>query len=355
MNLICHENNVVTQFVELLGIFLGLSCVILIAGRGVQQLRERQIKTFSPPGQLVHIPHFIHLRILKPKIQKVQVDTDDENPDTFDIREFSKAREAKLQEQHNPNDQLSPTVLFESGLGHHCLNWSFVQPKIAQTALTVAYDRAGMGWSGQSSFPRTSDQIAQEFHRALELAQISGPYLLVGHSSGGLYVRSFLKLYPGEVSGLVLIDAMHPKECLPGFLRQKVLYRSATILSYFGVNCFLKRRLDKTSNQFSKMNEALSYQKKTTATAYREYCQYPSSFIQVQNIKSAKNIPIIVLTHVEGNKNPKWIALQKDFLNISEDSEQILCKTGHYIQIEKPDLVADVILKLIEKIRTKSN
>jgi hypothetical protein len=144
---------------------------------------------------------------------------------------------------------------------------------------------------------------------------------------------------------------MHSKECLPTFQRQKVFYRIVSILSYFGVNYFLKRHLEKTTPQFNQMNEALSYQKKTTSTAYQEYCQYPKSFIQVQNIKSTENIPVLILTHVEGNKNPEWIEWQKEFLEISINSKQILCKTGHYIQIEKPELVTGVILEMIEKIR----
>ena len=73
---------------------------------------------------------------------------------------------------------------------------------------------------------------------------------------------------------------------------------------------------------------------------------------QIEKVKSVNNIPVVILTHVEGNDNPKWIEWQKDFLNLSpSNSKQMLCKTGHNIQIENPDLVVETVLELVEKIR----
>jgi len=79
----------------------------------------------------------------------------------------------------------TPTVVFESGMGASCLSWTLVQPRVAQFARAVSYDRAGHGWSDPAREPRTAHQIAQELHTLLDAAGNPGPYVLVGHSFGG--------------------------------------------------------------------------------------------------------------------------------------------------------------------------
>jgi pimeloyl-ACP methyl ester carboxylesterase len=107
------------------------------------------------------------------------------------------------------------TVLFESGIGATHLNWRGIQDSIATLAHTITYDRAGLGWSSPCPTPRTPGNIAAELHRMLETAGFQPPYVLVGHSFGGLVMRRFALLYPGEVSGVVLIDPMRSEEWPP--------------------------------------------------------------------------------------------------------------------------------------------
>jgi pimeloyl-ACP methyl ester carboxylesterase len=106
--------------------------------------------------------------------------------------------------------QGSPTVILESGLGTMSADWANVQPEVAKTTRVCAYDRAGTGWSEPGAEPRDPRQIASELHTLLGNAGIDGPYVLVGHSFGGLYVRMYAARFPKEVEGMVLVDASHP-------------------------------------------------------------------------------------------------------------------------------------------------
>ena len=105
-----------------------------------------------------------------------------------------------------------PTVLLESGIGTFSSNWAWVQDELAQSTRVVAYDRAGLGWSDPSLEPQDAQQSAQDLHAALQKAGIPGPYVIAGHSYGGLVVRAFTDLYPDEVVGMVLVDASHPDQ-----------------------------------------------------------------------------------------------------------------------------------------------
>ncbi|MGZ4279445.1 MAG: alpha/beta fold hydrolase [Solirubrobacteraceae bacterium] len=101
-----------------------------------------------------------------------------------------------------------PTVVLEAGYGGNSLNWSAVQPRLGETTRTCAYDRAGLG----NSLPipgvhDAGDEIA-DLQALLEHAHIPPPYVLVGHSYGGLLVRLFAKAHPAETAGVVLVEAM---------------------------------------------------------------------------------------------------------------------------------------------------
>jgi len=100
----------------------------------------------------------------------------------------------------------SPTVIFEAGFGAGLTSWATVQSSAARFARTVSYDRAGLGQSEAGPKPRAAKQIAAELHSALQKAGIAPPYVLVGHSFGGIYARVFADMYPREVAGMVLID-----------------------------------------------------------------------------------------------------------------------------------------------------
>lgn len=108
------------------------------------------------------------------------------------------------------------TVVFENGLGPPLEMWGKVQPHVSRFARTVAYDRAGVGLSRDGPSPRDGRQVAGELRYALRAAGLPPPYVLVGASLGGLYVRVFAGMYPDDVSGMVLVDPTHDAE---GFKR----------------------------------------------------------------------------------------------------------------------------------------
>jgi pimeloyl-ACP methyl ester carboxylesterase len=100
-----------------------------------------------------------------------------------------------------------PVVILEAGAGDFSVDWSLVQPSVAPFARVCSYDRAGSGWSDLGPQPRTMRQIVYELHTLLDKAGERPPYVLVGHSFGGGLVRLYQSTYPGEIGGVVLIDA----------------------------------------------------------------------------------------------------------------------------------------------------
>jgi pimeloyl-ACP methyl ester carboxylesterase len=101
---------------------------------------------------------------------------------------------------------VGPTVIFEGGFAATATAWAKVQPVIARAHFTCSYDRAGYGWSDPGPFPRDGEAVALDLDQALSAAHVHGPFVMVGHSAGGLYVRLFADIRPREVAGMVLVD-----------------------------------------------------------------------------------------------------------------------------------------------------
>src|SRR5579884_1554423 len=123
-----------------------------------------------------------------------------------------------------------PTVILESGIAATILNWRAVQSRVAQFTRVVSYDRAGLGFSGGARTARTPSNIVEELRYALSRAGIPPPYVLVGHSFGGLVMRWFALRYPQEVGALILIDALRPEDWTPLSDHQRRLLRRGVML-----------------------------------------------------------------------------------------------------------------------------
>ena len=100
-----------------------------------------------------------------------------------------------------------PTVILEPGAGGSAASLGLITPAVARDSRVCVYDRAGRGWSDPAASPPDGAQIATDLHRLLDRARVPGPYVLAGHSFGGLYVRAYAARYPDEVAGLVLVDS----------------------------------------------------------------------------------------------------------------------------------------------------
>lgn len=138
--------------------------------------------------------------------------------------------------------QGSPTIVLESGLMSTVLSWTELQSELARSFRVVSYDRAGLGWSDLGPMPRTAERIVEELHTMLQKAGIAPPYVLVGHSFGGLTMPLFASRFPDEVAGMVLVDAVAPQEWDPPSEQDKRLSgigakvcRRAAILARLGI------------------------------------------------------------------------------------------------------------------------
>jgi pimeloyl-ACP methyl ester carboxylesterase/membrane protease YdiL (CAAX protease family) len=188
------------------GVFAALT---VLAGFGalVQAVAtEHDRRAFPPPGRLVDVGGYrLHLQIMG--------------------------------EQHG-----GPTIILEAGLDSFSTNWYWVQTDLATSRRVVAYDRAGLGWSDVGPAPRDARQSATELHTALQASGIQGPYILAGHSYGGLVSRMFVDLYPDEIAGLALVDASHPDQWahIPESLDGKLTAASNRALSNLASVGFLR-------------------------------------------------------------------------------------------------------------------
>ncbi len=104
-----------------------------------------------------------------------------------------------------------PTVVVAPSLAEPGHGWAEVQRHLAERTTVVLYDRAGLGWSDPGPWP-TGRRMADDLHALLGAASIPPPYVLVGHSLGGLLVRLYAARYPEQVAGLVLVDSSHPDQ-----------------------------------------------------------------------------------------------------------------------------------------------
>ena len=109
----------------------------------------------------------------------------------------------------------SPAVVLESGISASSLNWRRVQAEVSRFTRVCSYDRAGLGWSDLCQQSCTPSSLAMQLHTLLHNTGIGAPYVLVGHSFGGLIVQAFAHLYPHETAGLVLVDPLDPAEWTP--------------------------------------------------------------------------------------------------------------------------------------------
>jgi pimeloyl-ACP methyl ester carboxylesterase len=261
--------------------------------------------------------------------------------------------------------QGSPTVILDSGLGDSYLTWRKVQPQIAQFTRICSYDRAGMGYSDSSRKLRTSREIAEELHALLHNAGVSPPYILVGHSMGGYDVRLYASLYGGDVTGMVLVDSSHPdqQKRLPpaindldaGWLREAEFLEFTTP---FG----LPRLLGFCSHDDEVRAADCNFHSARENVA--ELRAFPESAAQAAATGSLGNLPLAVLSHDPDKPQPDlpedlvkpfhdaWAQMQEELAQLSTRSTHVIAKNGgHYIQLDRPDVVIEAVRNVVEQAR----
>jgi len=231
----------------------------------------------------------------------------------------------------------SPTVVLESGLGETSPVWTWITNEVSRTTRVCAYDRAGQVWSDDVGAPQDGLAIAADLHTVLERAGEAGPYVLVGHSAGGVYAMTYAAKYPDEVAGMVLLDSMSPYEftALPGFAtEQSMMHRG------FGVLPSLARlgiaRLLPTST-WSNLPEPAASQVRVFASSPRgmrsmrdEQSMYPTVFEQAKALTSLDGKPLVVVTASETLQDTKgWSDLQDRLAALSTNSQHRVADATH--------------------------
>jgi pimeloyl-ACP methyl ester carboxylesterase len=276
----------------------------------------------------------------------------------------------------------SPTVVMESGSGRASLDWELVRPEIIKTTRTCVYDRAGLGWSDLSSKPRTAENIVEELHTVLTNAGIAGPYVLVGHSIGGAYVRLYAHHFPDDVVGMVLVDSSHedqlaryPPEMASYLTQYNQVYetqmdfiKSLAEMGIVALDPTMMAESDKLPVTARETYEALYANSKVFTALIAEQKMVESNLAQVgaAQITSLGDIPLIVLTRgrsddlIGSGLSPEviqqydqvWRQLQKELTGLSPQGRQIIAsQSGHFIQLDQPQLVIDAIDQVIADVR----
>ena len=231
--------------------------------------------------------------------------------------------------------QGSPTVLLDGGSGEMSADWVWVQQEVSGTTRVCAYDRAGMGWSEMGPEPRDAKQISNELHTLLEGAGIEGPYVLVGHSFGGLYMQTYAARHPDEVAGMALIDSSQPDQfsyqpvTRDSYEPQKQSIAVVPQLAQFGVSLLgrlgvvrLLSKLDpappELPHQQRAQIDALSPSTRQVSTYVLELRATPQSATQTRGLRSLGDKPLAVVS--AGTQEPEWLKLQDALITLSSDS-----------------------------------
>ena len=276
----------------------------------------------------------------------------------------------------------SPTVVIDAGNGSFSVEWTPIQEQLSQTVRVCVYDRSGYGWSEPGSQPRDGAKAVSELHELLRAAEEAGPFLLAGHSLGGVHVRLYAANYPREVAGLVLIDTANPLEVSPEFKLQmqssigfyqvmNLLTRSGLmrILGPVGGQDSLPATARKLPPELQEIYLNLLLDPNQYSTAISEMAQIPQTFRQTGQKQSGHqpfgDLPLIVLTAGQtpapGSSpfNEQYVPASDRQINFQEDlarlssrgQQRVIARSGHSVHLDAPEEVIRAIRDLVDTIR----
>ena len=222
----------------------------------------------------------------------------------------------------------TPTVLLQPGAGEFSSNMGWIAPAVARSTRVCIYDRAGRGWSEPADAPQDGVALATDLHTLLGRAHIPGPYVLAGHSFGGLYTLAFAARYPDEVAGMVLLDSTLPKQVAdpatpkaPGAydLLSHVSAVVATsgevgltrIYSHVEAGTLPPRSRDEIRASIARAD--------TVKSTIDEYVQSNTAMEQAAQLTDFAAKPLVVLTAGSGSA-PDWSAKQDRLAALSTNS-----------------------------------
>jgi pimeloyl-ACP methyl ester carboxylesterase len=280
----------------------------------------------------------------------------------------------------------SPVVVVENGLGDFSFDWTLVQTRVSSFTRICTYDRAGYAWSDPGPKPRTFDQINLELRDALKKLGEKGPYVLVGHSYGGPVVRNFAMTYPGDVAGMVQVDAAFEGmrvgigggktlrlgedakgKSIPAAREEMQASDKPAIPAdaqpqgpneldpMYKVLPEATQKLQLWAQVLPQMEDAEGSQREWSG-------EYFAKWMKTSQAGTLGKIPLIVLTRAEGgygnDQDVPAAQLEKErkdgqamLVKLSSDSKQIVVKSGHNMEVEAPGEVAGAIQLVVEAVR----
>lgn len=285
----------------------------------------------------------------------------------------------------------APVVVLESGIAASSISWALVHPQVAEFTQVASYDRAGLGWSGKSTAPHTVEQMVSELAALLAEAQLPPPYVLAGHSFGGLLIRAYAYLRPAEIAGLVFVDPVSLSfwsSCTPDDLQRlrtgAMLSRRGALLARFGVvraslaalasggrrlpawiaRASARRATGLISNIVGQMQKLppvylpmirshWSAPKSFSALAAYLEC-LPASARAALEMPIPTAIPFIVLS--ASSATPDEIRERGEWVRQNAHARHIVIEdTGHWLQLERPEAVVSAIRELVALARDRLN
>lgn len=255
----------------------------------------------------------------------------------------------------------APTVVMDAGLGDWSLLWRPVQSALASTTRVCTYDRAGMGHSDPGPLPRDVTHFVSELHTLLQRAEIAGPYVMVGHSLGGLTARVFTHRYPEEVAGVVLIESMSPQPAASAPVQptpaaaphsRELSFLSAA--ARLGLVRLLAGPLGLA--QGLPPGDVGAYTARVVTprhfqTTADEAAAIPASLTQAGEVTTLGDLPLTVLSRGLGS-DPTWQAGQLRLLELSTRSAQVTAAhSRHAVELDEPQAAAAVIADMVRQVR----
>ncbi len=255
-----------------------------------------------------------------------------------------------------------PTVILEPGGGGSAASMGLIAPAVARDSRVCVYDRAGRGWSDFAASPPDGAQIATDLHTLLNRAHVPGPYVLAGHSFGGLYVRTYAAKYPDEVAGLVLVDSTAAHQTpysrpAPG--SYSVLKHATSLIattSRLGLGWFL------ANTDFTTLPPRYRDDARATSATGKEMGGFLDEFgvanrseAEAGTLHSLAAKPLIVLTATRENSKG-WMADQNKSVTLSRNSlHRLEPGATHAAFVDDPGHAAAVtraIHDVVESLRT---
>ncbi len=240
----------------------------------------------------------------------------------------------------------SPTVVLEPGAGMTSSDLGSITPAVAGETRVCVYDRAGRGWSEPADTPQDGAQIATDLHTLLHRGQVPGPYVLAGHSFGGLYALSFAARYPEEVAGMVLVDSTAPapagerREAPPGEGGTSDLTGRAAALVSASARLGLGGLVGTASHVRSTLDE---------------YAQASSSMQDAASLRDFADKPLVVLTAGTG-LDAAWSADQDALAALSTTSVHRVVEDASHAGLitdeEGAAATTRAILDVVTSVRT---